>query len=56
MDNDDWLTVGEAASLTGYSVATLRRWDNAGILHAYRTITGHRRYRRSELLAAVQPT
>lgn len=52
---DQWLSVGEAATLTGYSVSTLQRWDRKGILTAHRTPTNQRRYRRSELLAVIPP-
>lgn len=52
-EQDDWLSVGEAAALTGYSVSTLQRWDRKGILPAHRTITNQRRYRRSQLLAVI---
>lgn len=50
---DQMLSVGEAAALIGYSVSTLQRWDRNGILKAHRTPTNQRRYRRSDVLAAV---
>ena len=52
-DPDQLLTRKEAASLIGYSVNTLRRWDREGILTSLRTPTGKPRYRRADLLAAV---
>lgn len=53
---NDWLTIGEAATVAGYSIETLRRWDKpGGPLRAHRTPTGHRRYRRADVLAASQP-
>jgi len=48
------LSVGEAASLIGVSVSTLQRWDRAGLLTAHRTVTNQRRYRRSDLMAALK--
>jgi excisionase family DNA binding protein len=50
---DEILTVSEAAKLTGFSVSSLRRWDDAGTLPALRTPGNQRRYRKSELLAAL---
>jgi len=51
--DDEVLTVSQAAKLTGFSVDTLRRWDKAGTLPALRTPGNQRRYRKSELLAAL---
>jgi excisionase family DNA binding protein len=51
---DQLLSIGEAAALIGYSVSTLQRWDRAGILTAERSPTNRRRYRRSDVLAAVK--
>jgi excisionase family DNA binding protein len=50
---DEILTVSEAAKLTGFSISTLRRWDDLGALPALRTPGNQRRYRKSELLAAL---
>lgn len=50
---DEILTVSEAAKLTGFSISTLRRWDDAGALPALRTHGGQRRYRKSDLLAQL---
>jgi excisionase family DNA binding protein len=49
----EFLTVFEAAELTGYSVSTLRRWDRLGQLKALRTPSGQYRYEKSELLASL---
>lgn len=51
---DELLSVGQAAKLLNCSVSTLQRWDREGILRAQRTITNQRRYRRSDLLAALR--
>lgn len=38
------LTVSQAATELGVSVATVRRWSNAGFLKGYRTPGGQRRF------------
>jgi excisionase family DNA binding protein len=53
-DENQWMSVGDAADLIGVSVSTLQRWDRAGILTAHRTPTNQRRYRRGDVLAAVK--
>lgn len=54
-ERDDLLTIGEAASLLGVSVSTLRNWDRAKKLTARRhPINGYRLYHRSELLSLIQ--
>lgn len=50
---EELLSVGEAATLIGYSVSTLQRWDRAGILKARRSPTNQRRYRRGDVLAVL---
>ena len=46
----DYLTVGEAAEQLGVSRSTLRNWDKAGKLMAYRhPVNGYRLYLRDEL-------
>jgi len=46
----DYLTVGEAAVTLGVSRSTLRNWDKAGKLKAFRhPMNGYRLYKRSEL-------
>lgn len=56
----DYLTVGEAAATLGVSRSTLRNWDKAGKLKAYRhPMNDYRLYKRSELealLEKVEPT
>lgn len=52
-DHNQFMSVGEAAALIGYSVRTLQRWDSAGILIAHRSPSGQRRYRRADVLAAI---
>ncbi len=46
----DLLTINEAAELVGVDKMTLRRWDNAGKLKAYRNpMNKYRLYKREEL-------
>jgi excisionase family DNA binding protein len=47
---DDWLTIREASALVGVSVATLRRWCDAGLVRVFTTPGGHRRFDRSAVL------
>jgi excisionase family DNA binding protein len=44
------LPVSAAAALIGISADTLRRWEKAGRITAVRTPTGHRRFRRTDVL------
>ncbi|MFA4964148.1 MAG: GAF domain-containing protein [Thermoleophilia bacterium] len=48
---EDWWRLGEAASTLGVSLSTLRRWSDSGKLRCYRSSGGHRRFRRSDVLA-----
>ena len=55
----DFLSIGDASRLLGVSVSTLRRLEKNGKLAAYGvkvyyTPTHRRRYRRSEILAALE--
>ncbi len=50
MENEDLITIGEAAELLGVSIMTLRRWDENGRLKAVRNKpSSDRYYRRKEL-------
>lgn len=44
VDNSKVLKLKEFAELIGVSIKTLQRWDNEGILKAYRTPTNRRYY------------
>ena len=47
---EDYLTVGEAATLLGVSISTLRNWDRAGKLSPGRNpLNGYRLYKRADL-------
>jgi excisionase family DNA binding protein len=50
----DHLPVSAAAALIGISADTLRRWEKAGRIASFRTPTGHRRFRRDEVLALLE--
>lgn len=54
-DTHDTLTRREAARLLGVHVKTLDRWARDGLVPAWRTPGGQRRYRRSELERLVTP-
>ena len=43
------LNVGEAATYLGVSAASLRTWSDRGLVPAYRTPGGQRRYARDDL-------
>lgn len=50
---DTLIPITEAAQILGLSVDTLRRYDRNGTLRAVRTPGGHRRFRRSEVVALL---
>lgn len=53
-DHDDPLiTSHEAAELIGCSIKSMHRWEDEGLITPARTPGGHRRYRRSEVLALI---
>jgi len=48
--SDDTLTSAEVAAMFGVNPKTLPRWERAGVLvPVFRTLGGHRRYRRSDV-------
>ena len=48
-----YINVTKAAEILGVCTKTLRKWDDEGVLKAYKTPKGHRRYIQSELDALV---
>jgi len=51
----EWLSIREASALVGVSVATLRRWCDAGLVRVFTTPGGHRRFARSAVLELMPP-
>jgi excisionase family DNA binding protein len=52
-------TSSQAANYLGVSLATVRRWSNAGHLRGYRTPGGQRRFSREQLdlfLRSIDPS
>ncbi len=45
----DWLTLGQAAKYLGIAQSTIRKWSDQGLLSAFYTPGGHRRFRRQDL-------
>ena len=57
--NPEVMSPGRAAAALGISIETLRRWEKAGKIAAFRTPGGQRRFDRSEIdrvrLRGVRP-
>lgn len=51
---DVLLRPAEAAALAGVATHTLTRWNHEGRLTAMRTVGGHRRYRKAEVLRIME--
>lgn len=45
----DYLTIGDAARLTGYSIKTLRRWADEGKVRSERSPGGQRLFLREDV-------
>lgn len=50
----NWMTLSKASQLLGIHPTTLRAWVDAGMVHAFLTPGGHRRFKESELRAFVE--
>lgn len=48
---DDTVTTEEAARLAGVAASSIKRWSDEGKLNCVRTAGGHRRFRRSDVVA-----
>src|SRR5215468_8393406 len=46
---DEWLTLGQAATYLGVAQSTMRKWTDSGRVASFKTPGGHRRYKRSDL-------
>ena len=53
-DQETLLTPAEVAALCRVDPKTVTRWDKAGKLTAIRTLGGHRRYRKSEVVTLLK--
>jgi excisionase family DNA binding protein len=53
-DNRQWLSLGLARTLLGVNEATLRQWADHGLVRAFRTPGGHRRFSLEDIQALVQ--
>lgn len=49
-----WMTLSDASALLGVHPITLRAWVDAGLVRAFRTPGGHRRFRQSELVEFLE--
>lgn len=49
----DYLSPDEAAEMLSVDPKTVRRWANAGRLPCSRTVGGHRRFRREDVMALL---
>lgn len=47
---DELLKPAEVAAMFGVHGKTIQRWSESGALPAIRTLGGHRRYRRSDVM------
>src|SRR6266516_4645623 len=45
----EWLTLGQAARFLGVAQSTIRKWSDQGLVPAFYTPGGHRRFRRHDL-------
>ena len=53
LNTEPLLTPGEVAALFRVDPKTVTRWANSGKITSVRTLGGHRRYRESEVRAAL---
>lgn len=49
-----WLTLGLASALLGINEATLRHWSDNGLVRAFRTPGGHRRFSAEDIYALME--
>jgi Helix-turn-helix domain len=47
---DVWLRPGQVAQIFGVGVMAVTRWANQGLLPCVRTLKGHRRYAKADVL------
>ena len=51
---DCWLSSGDAATIAGVSIQTIKNWIDGGALASAQTPGGHRRIRQSHLMAFLE--
>lgn len=49
------LSITEAAEIVGVHPDTLRAWADKGEVKSWKTVGGHRRFRRDDLTAVMPP-
>ena len=49
-----WVSLGDACRMLGVNESTLRNWADQGVIRAFRTPGGHRRFLREDLVVAMQ--
>jgi hypothetical protein len=49
-----WLTLGLARTLLGINEATLRQWADKGLVRAFRTLGGHRRFSTEDIYSLIE--
>ncbi len=49
VSKNDWLSLSAAAQMLGIHPSTVRLWADKGLLPAYRTKGGHRRFKRQDI-------
>jgi excisionase family DNA binding protein len=53
LDQDRWLTLGQACRMLNVDESTLRRWADAGQVRTFRTPGGHRRFAEADIRGIV---
>jgi excisionase family DNA binding protein len=54
LEQDRWLTLGQACKLLNVDESTLRRWADAGQVRTFRTPGGHRRFAETDVRSIVE--
>jgi len=47
---EEWLSLSDAAKILGVHPSTVRLWSDKGVLPTHKTLGGHRRYKRNEIM------
>jgi excisionase family DNA binding protein len=53
-ERSEWLTLGRAADYLGVAQSTIRKWCDTGMVPAFTTPGGHRRFRKDDLDAFLE--